>query len=75
MRNWASYEDGVSLPSDLPEWRRHLLTDPQTSGGLLIACAPERAETILSTIVTAGYPQARIIGHAAAGAPSVVVQA
>jgi len=37
-RNWASYSDGVQLPLDLPDWQRILLTDPQTSGGLLIAC-------------------------------------
>ena len=42
-RNWASYSDGVELPADLPDWQRHLLTDPQTSGGLLVACAPERS--------------------------------
>jgi selenide, water dikinase len=75
MRNWMSYSDGVTLPAALPEWRRHLLTDPQTSGGLLVACAPERADEILTMIVAAGYPQARIIGHAEAGAPSVTVQA
>jgi hypothetical protein len=33
-----------SLPAGLPDWRRHLLTDPQTSGGLLVACEPDRAE-------------------------------
>jgi selenide,water dikinase len=75
VRNWASYGDSVVLPSDLAEWRRHLLTDPQTSGGLLIACAPERAEAIANTIVAAGYPHARIIGHAEAGAPQVEVRA
>ena len=42
-RNWASYAESVTLPSDFPEWRRQLLTDPQTSGGLLIACDPGRA--------------------------------
>jgi selenide,water dikinase len=75
VRNWASYGDSVVLPSDLAEWRRHLLTDPQTSGGLLIACAPERAGAIVNTIVAAGYPHARIIGHAEAGAPQVEVRA
>ena len=43
QRNWASYGDAVVLPPDLPEWRRHLLTDPQTSGGLLVACEAGRA--------------------------------
>jgi selenide,water dikinase len=65
----------VILPPNLSAWRRQLLTDPQTSGGLLVACAPVQAEAILSEIVAAGYPNARIIGHAEAGAPSVVVGA
>jgi selenide,water dikinase len=73
-RNWASYGGNVTLPADFPEWRRQLLTDPQTSGGLLIACAPDRAEAILSQIAGAGYPHARIIGHADAGAPAVEVR-
>ena len=72
-RNWASYSDGVTLPPDCPDWKRHLLTDPQTSGGLLVACAPGRAEEIARTIVTAGYPSACIIGHAQAGSPGVSV--
>jgi selenide,water dikinase len=72
-RNWASYADHVQLPPGLPEWQRHLLTDPQTSGGLLIACAPERAGALLDTIVNAGYPAARIIGRAEAQTPGVAI--
>jgi selenide,water dikinase len=72
-RNWNSYGDGVVLPAGLPDWRRALLTDPQTSGGLLVACKAERAETILATIEAAGYPRARIVGTAMAGAPGVEV--
>ncbi|HLL28048.1 MAG TPA: selenide, water dikinase SelD [Xanthobacteraceae bacterium] len=74
-RNWASYGDSVSLPPALAEWQRHLLSDPQTSGGLLIACAPRRAEAILRTIVAAGYPHARIIGHAVEGPAAVRIDA
>jgi len=72
-RNWSSYGDGVVLPAGLPDWRQALLTDPQTSGGLLVACKAERAETILATIEAAGYPRARIVGTAMAGAPGVEV--
>jgi selenide,water dikinase len=75
IRNWASYGSDVKLPAGLPEWQRHLLTDPQTSGGLLVACAPERADAILKTITTAGYPAARLIGHVEQGAPEVRVEA
>jgi len=70
-RNWLSYGESISLPSDIEEWRQHVLTDPQTSGGLLVACSPERANTILEQVLGAGYPAARIIGHAEAGIPGV----
>jgi selenide,water dikinase len=74
-RNWESYGDSVVLPDSFPEWRRHLLTDPQTSGGLLIACAPDHAEAILSRIDAAGYPYAHIIGDVDSGVPTVRVHA
>ena len=74
-RNWASYGDSVILPADFPDWRRNLLTDPQTSGGLLVACAAERADTILQQIVAAGCPAARRIGRIEKGAPCVRIEA
>jgi selenide,water dikinase len=72
-RNWKSYCDDVVQSAGLPDWQRHLLTDPQTSGGLLVACAQGRADDILKTIVAAGYPHARVIGHTEAGPPRVRV--
>jgi selenide,water dikinase len=72
-RNWASYGDAVTLPPDLPDWRAKLLTDPQTSGGLLVACAAPEAESILARVHAAGYPRAALIGRAEAGAPEIVV--
>jgi selenide,water dikinase len=74
-RNWASYGECVLLPDDLPPWRRHILTDPQTSGGLLVACDAERAEKLLREIVAAGYPAARIIGAVEEGEPGLRVTA
>ncbi len=73
-RNWSSYGNDVELPPEMSEWRRHLLTDPQTSGGLLIAVARERGETILRTIHDSGAPSASIIGYAEEGAPAVKVE-
>ena len=74
-RNWTSYGHNVDMPTDLPDWRRHLLTDPQTSGGLLIAAAPERADTILQVIREADSPAARIIGRMEDGIPGISVVA
>ena len=74
-RNWASYGHDVVLPPGLPEWQRHLLADPQTSGGLLVACAAERATEVLQSINAAGYKSARVIGEAVPGAPKIEVVA
>lgn len=70
-RNWASYGKEVVLPAKLPDWKKTLLTDPQTSGGLLIACAPERADALRTQIEGAGYPRVQIIGSGSQGPPQV----
>lgn len=72
-RNWDSYGQEVTLPKDFPDWQRHLLSDPQTSGGLLVAVAAEKAEDTLQYIRTAGYPAASVIGSAGTGAPGITV--
>lgn len=74
-RNWASYGEAVMLPEDMPEWRRHLLTDPQTSGGLLIACQGDSSAALVKKIIAGGCPSARLVGHVEQGPPSVSVQA
>lgn len=73
-RNWSSYGDQINLPSTLPEWQRDLLTDPQTSGGLLIACSSDSAESLLAKIISAGNSSARIIGNVDDGHPGVIVR-
>ena len=72
-RNWASYGDAVGLPASLPEWRRDLLTDPQTSGGLLIAASAEAAPDLIQLAQRRGFGASRIVGRVLAGPPSVVV--
>lgn len=72
-RNWASYGGDVLLPEGLPDWRLNLLTDPQTSGGLLLAVAPEAAEEVLSRIHAEGYERASVIGEVTDGPVRVEV--
>ena len=72
-RNWAAYGGDVDLPTELPETTRHLLTDPQTSGGLLVACAPEAAPAVLACFQQHGFADASVVGEMHAGAARVVV--
>ena len=72
-RNWASYGESVSLGDGLPDIARALLTDPQTSGGLLVACSPETVDDVLAIFHADGFDRATVIGEMRDGAPRVVV--
>ena len=66
-RNWTSYGAEVELPEGVPAWQRNLLSDPQTSGGLLVAVSPEAAECVLTLLHGAGFASARVIGRMSDG--------
>lgn len=72
-RNWASFRHEVTLPAGVPDWHRKLLTDPQTSGGLLVACDPASVAAVLAVFKSQGFNQATAIGRLVAGTPSVTV--
>ena len=72
-RNWASYGDQVRLAEDIEPWRRDLLTDPQTSGGLLIAVSPEAADEVLALALAEGFDKSRVVGRVPGGAAGVAV--
>lgn len=74
LRNWASYGHEVRLPADAQDWQRHLLTDPQTSGGLLVSCAPAAADRLVEEIRAAGYPAVARIGAVRVGPAGITVQ-
>ena len=63
----------MHLPDGTPDWRRGLLCDPQTSGGLLIAVSADRASDVLNRCIAAGFAQSAIIGTMLAGAATVTV--
>jgi len=66
-RNWESYGDGVELFEGCADWQQALLTDPQTSGGLLVACAPESVAEVLGIFRRHGFEHAVVIGDLLAG--------
>jgi selenide,water dikinase len=66
-RNWSGYGGEVRLPQDFPQWKCNLITDPQTSGGLLVACAPELEARVLEEFRKDGFGEARKIGVMCAG--------
>jgi selenide,water dikinase len=72
-RNWAGYGDAVALPPGFAAWQRALLTDPQTSGGLLVSCAPDSAAQVLTRFRDHGFGAAAVIGRMVAGRPGIVV--
>ena len=74
-RNWASYGETVQLPNGFDDWRRDILCDPQTSGGLLIAVAEDRAEAVLNQVLAAGFAASRKVGRLVDGPPAVHVTA
>jgi selenide, water dikinase len=70
-RNWAGYGHDVEFAGE--EWQRKLLSDPQTSGGLLVACAPQAQESVIEIFRKDGFAEARVIGRLSAGAPRIKV--
>jgi selenide, water dikinase len=74
-RNWASYGEAVDLAPGLEEWQQKIITDPQTSGGLLVACAVEAADQVLAAFRADGFDRAAVIGRmgAVADAPRLSV--
>ncbi len=73
LRNWASYGADAQLSDAVPTWRRGLLCDPQTSGGLLLAVAPDHADDVLGLCHEAGFGQAAIVGTMVEGDACVTV--
>jgi selenide,water dikinase len=71
-RNWSGYGHEVRLPETFEDWKKKLLTDPQTSGGLLVACAPQAQEQVLSEFGRHGFPAA-VIGRLGGGKPGINV--
>lgn len=73
VRNWASYGDEVALAPGLADWKRDLLCDPQTSGGLLVAVAPDGVAEVMQMLRAAGFDRAAVIGELRDGTPGIEI--
>ncbi len=62
-RNWAAYGGEIDWPVSAPSWMQALASDPQTSGGLLVSCAPEAVDTVLAAFAQGGFAQAAVVGR------------
>jgi selenide, water dikinase len=74
-RNWMGYGAEVAVGTGVAAIAQDLLTDPQTSGGLLVACSAESADDVLREFQRQGFEQAAVIGRMEAGAPRLRVEA
>jgi selenide,water dikinase len=72
-RNWAGYGEQVLLPPTLLPWQQALLTDPQTSGGLLVSCSTDASHAVLARFHAAGFERAAVTGRLVAGEPQLRV--
>ena len=73
-RNWAGYGADVRLNPALPDTARALLTDPQTSGGLLVSCSPDTLDEVLACFRTGGFADAAVVGRMLSEAPGLLVE-
>jgi len=75
-RNWVGYGADVVLPANFPAEDQALLTDPQTSGGLLVACDAAALNEVLAVFCRHGFADAAVVGEVAtvAGSAPLVIQ-
>ncbi|CAN7296370.1 selenide, water dikinase SelD [Rhizobacter sp. LjRoot28] len=73
-RNWAGYGAEITLADDLPATARSLVTDPQTSGGLLVSCAPDTVDAVLGVFREEGFGDATVIGRMEAGPAGLTIR-
>ena len=71
-RNGEALSPHVRFDAEIPEPLRVLLCDAQTSGGLLIACDPDRVSTLLAALNREATPAAARIGRITPGIPGAI---
>ena len=72
-RNWASYGASVLGADALPDWKRDILCDPQTSGGLLIAIDPAQVDVALDLLRRRGFTRSAVVGRLTPGPDRIAI--
>lgn len=77
-RNWSDYGADVQLPGiGFDAIDQAMLSDPQTSGGLLVSCAPYALDEVMAVFSRHGFAQAAVVGSVeekAGGRPTLTVK-
>ena len=73
-RNWDSFDKHITTWGGIETWQKNLLMDPQTSGGLMIACAPAAADEVLALFKQNGYRYASVVGELTEGEARVTLE-
>ncbi|MBV9995492.1 MAG: selenide, water dikinase SelD [Caulobacteraceae bacterium] len=74
-RNWASYGASVRGAEAFPQWKRDLLADPQTSGGLLVAVDPAVVASVMDLLRARGFPRSAVVGRLKPGPAEIELAA
>jgi len=62
-RNWDGYGFDVTLPPGFAAEDQALLSDPQTSGGLLVSCTADTLSAVLAIFARHGFAEAAVVGR------------
>ena len=73
-RNWDSFDEHITTWDGIEKWQKNLLMDPQTSGGLLVACARGATDEVLALFKQNGYGYASVVGELTEGEARVTIE-
>ncbi len=63
QRNRKFRGEKVDFAKDVPDWKKWVIFDAQTSGGLLLSVAPEDTDVLLKRLTEDGHTRASVIGE------------
>ena len=73
-RNWNSYKKYISKNSKVEQIKKIILSDPQTSGGLLLSCKKQNSKKILKILKSRRFKSSTIIGSIKNGKTKICIK-